>query len=127
MQPKVLILDEPTAELDPKSHDDILDMICRMHEEQGMTTILVSHNMDDVARLADEVLVIDEGKLVMQGAPDEVFKEAETLESLGLALPAVTSIAKKLGERGIDVELDTFEIEEAAKAIAEALEKRDTK
>lgn len=121
MQPKVLILDEPTAGLDPKTHDDILAMIDAMRKEQQMTTILVSHNMDDIAKLADRVLVIDEGRLVMDGTPAEVFSRGEELTAIGLDLPPVTNILKKLKENGIDAGTDTFDTEEAARAIAGAL------
>ena len=122
MQPGVLILDEPTAGLDPKSHDDILKMIDEMRASQQMTTILVSHNMDDVAKMADKVLVIDEGRLAMEGTPQEVFSKGEELTALGLDLPAVTHILMKLKENGIDVGTDTFDVKEAAAAIAAALE-----
>ena len=122
MQPGVLILDEPTAGLDPKSHDDILKMIDGMRASQQMTTILVSHNMDDVAKMADKVLVIDEGRLAMEGTPQEVFSKGEELTALGLDLPAVTHILMKLKEKGIDAGTDTFDVKEAAAAIAAALE-----
>ena len=122
MQPGVLILDEPTAGLDPKSHDDILRMIDEMRSSQQMTTILVSHNMDDVAKMADKVLVIDEGRLAMEGTPQEVFSKGEELTALGLDLPAVTHILMKLKENGIDAGTDTFDVKEAAAAIAAALE-----
>ena len=121
MQPGVLILDEPTAGLDPKSHDDILKMIDGMRASQQMTTILVSHNMDDVAKMADKVLVIDEGRLAMEGTPQEVFSKGEELTALGLDLPAVTHILLKLKENGIDAGTDTFDVKEAAAAIAAAL------
>ncbi len=123
MQPKVLILDEPTAGLDPKSHDDILAMIRKMREEREMTTILVSHNMDDVAGMADTVLVIDEGRLVMEGTPGEIFGRGEELVGMGLDLPSITNIMKKLKEGGLDVRTDTFDIKEAAASIADALDK----
>ena len=122
MQPGVLILDEPTAGLDPKSHDDILKMIDEMRASQQMTTILVSHNMDDVAKMADKVLVIEEGRLAMEGTPQEVFSKGEELTALGLDLPAVTHILLKLKENGIDAGTDTFDVKEAAAAIAAALE-----
>ncbi len=124
MQPKVLVLDEPTAGLDPKSHDDIFAMLDAMREKQQMTTILVSHNMDDVAANADKVLVIDEGKLAMEGTPAEVFSRGEELAALGLDLPSVTNILSKLRENGIDAATDTFDVKEAAAAIAAALNAR---
>ena len=124
MQPKVLVLDEPTAGLDPKSHDDIFAMLDAMREKQQMTTILVSHNMDDVAANADKVLVIDEGKLAMEGTPAEVFSRGEELAALGLDLPSVTNILSKLKENGIDAATDTFDVKEAAAAIAAALNAR---
>ena len=124
MQPKVLVRDEPTTGLDPKSHDDIFAMLDAMREKQQMTTILVSHNMDDVAANADKVLVIDEGKLAMEGTPAEVFSRGEELAGLGLDLPSVTNILSKLRENGIDAATDTFDVKEAAAAIAAALNAR---
>lgn len=113
MKPDILILDEPTAGLDPKAHADILQMIERIHSAQNNTIILVSHNMGDIARLTDKVLVLDRGKLVLTGTPTEVFKEADMLESLGLGLPPSTFIMRELKNKGIAVSSDILTIEAA--------------
>lgn len=95
MDPEVLILDEPTAGLDPQGHKDILDMIKRIKEERNLTIFLVSHNMNDVAELADHVLVMHGGKLVMDGSPREIFSREEELTSMGLDIPDATRFGKK--------------------------------
>lgn len=87
MQPEILILDEPTAGLDPETHREILDMVCRIREKRGTTVILVTHNMDDAARLCDRILVMDQGRLLRCGTPREVFSEPGLLKSVGLGLP----------------------------------------
>ncbi len=120
MQPSVLILDEPTAGLDPGSRADILGMIKDLHEKRGSATVLVSHNMDDIAALADKVIVMDEGTVAMEGTPREVFARADELEKLGLGVPDVTRILARLKDRGLDVEPDTFDIRQAAIEIAGA-------
>ncbi len=106
MEPAVLILDEPTAGLDPKAHSDILHMVETIRAERGITIILVSHNMEDVARLADKVLVMDSGRLAMCGTPAEVFSRAEELSELGLSLPAPAEFMNRLAaaaaERGME-------------------------
>lgn len=96
MEPSVLILDEPTAGLDPKAHGDILKMVETIRRERGITIILVSHNMEDVARLANKVLVMDGGRLAMQGTPGEVFSQGEELAEMGLALPAAAAFMRRL-------------------------------
>ncbi len=101
MKPEVLILDEPTAGLDPKSHKETLDMIKKIHNEWGIITIFVSHNMDDVARLCDRVFVIEKGKIFIEGTTREVFAQKEKLESVGLSIPQATSLTNKLVEEGV--------------------------
>lgn len=113
MKPQILILDEPTAGLDPKAHADILRMIERIHEVQQNSIILVSHNMGDIARLADKVLVLDRGKLALTGTPAEVFREADLLESLGLGLPPATFLMKELKNRGVPVSTEPLTVEAA--------------
>ncbi len=107
MKPDVLILDEPTAGLDPKTHKDILRMIREVHEKTGNITILVSHNMGDVAEMADKVLVIDGGKLVTMGTPEEVFSQGELLRSVGLDLPPITEFCNELGIKDTVLDMDT--------------------
>ena len=113
MKPEILILDEPTAGLDPKAHADILHMIDRIHSVQNNTIILVSHNMGDIARLAGKVLVLDRGKLVLTGTPMEVFRQADLLESLGLGLPPATFIMRELKTKGVPISSDILTIEAA--------------
>lgn len=99
MEPKILILDEPTAGLDPKARDDIYSKIQALRKEYNMTIILVSHSMEDVAKFADKILVMHKGRCVLQGEPCEVFKEIDALESIGLAAPEVTYLVQKLRKR----------------------------
>ena len=113
MKPEILILDEPTAGLDPKAHADILKMIERIHSVENNTIILVSHNMGDIARLSDKVLVMDRGQLALTGTPLEVFRQAELLESLGLGLPPSTFLMRELNNKGVAVSSDILTIEEA--------------
>ncbi|MBQ0078338.1 MAG: energy-coupling factor transporter ATPase [Eubacterium sp.] len=121
MKPQVLILDEPTAGLNPKAHDDILQMVETIHQKEGNIVILVSHNMDDIAAMADRVLVMDHGKLIMNGSPQEVFARREELASIGLAVPAATEILGRLKDAGLNVEADCLTLDEAADRIAAAL------
>ena len=107
MKPEVLILDEPTAGLDPRAHKDILRMIMEVHEKTGNITILVSHNMGDVAEMADKVMVIDGGKLVIMGTPEEVFSQGELLKSVGLDLPPITEFCNELGIKDTVLDMDT--------------------
>ena len=107
MKPEVLILDEPTAGLDPRAHKDVLRMIREVHEKTGNITILVSHNMGDVAEMADKVLVIDGGKLVVMGTPEEVFSQGKLLKSVGLDLPPITEFCNELGIKDTVLDMDT--------------------
>ena len=124
MDPEVLILDEPTAGLDPKGHKDILDMVEKIHRERNLTIMLVSHNMDDAARLADRILVLDKGHLVMDGAPKEVFSHRDELHAIGLGIPSASELLWMLKEKGLDVRTDLFDADEAAAEIAGALKKK---
>ena len=119
MEPKMLILDEPTAGLDPKSHHDILLMIEKIKKEGGVTILLVSHNMGDVARLADRVLVMDGGRLWMNGTPQQVFSRAEELSEIGLGLPPATEFMYRLKQAGAPVETTALTVKEA---LADVLE-----
>lgn len=113
MEPKVLILDEPTAGLDPKGRDDILEKIVQLRKEYNMTIILVSHSMEDVAKVATRVLVMHEGKCILDGTTSEVFKQVDILEGVGLAVPQVTYLVKRLREKGFSISEDVFTINEA--------------
>ena len=121
MMPSVLILDEPTAGLDPKGRDEILDLISMLHETRGITVILVSHSMEDVARFVDRILVFHKGNLAFDGAPREVFRHGEELEKMGLAVPAMTDMMQYLRQNGIPVEGDALTVEEAADLIMGAV------
>ncbi len=121
MKPEILILDEPTAGLDPRAHADILQMIERIHSNEENTIILVSHNMGDIARLTNKVLVIDRGKLALTGTPTEVFQQAELLESLGLGLPPATFLMRELSNKGIPVSTDILTIEDAEEKLYDIL------
>ena len=117
MRPKILILDEPTAGLDPKGRDSILGMISDMKKKLNMTIILVSHSMDDVARYVDRIMVMGGGKLLYDDEPVKVFRHVQELENLGLAAPQITYIMKLLREKGLDVSTDALTVEEAAAEI----------
>ena len=117
MEPKVLILDEPTAGLDPKGRDDILGQIRQLHDKYGMTIVLVSHSMEDVAKLAGKVIVMNKGKVVLTGTPKEVFKEVDILEEIGLGVPQVTYLMKELIKKGFDVSDEAYTIEQAKEEI----------
>lgn len=124
MRPEVLILDEPTAGLDPKAHKDVLAMVEEVHRRTGNITILVSHNMADIARLCDKVIVIDSGRLVTAGNPYEVFSKKEELRAVGLELPPVTQFTETLREKGIDLEDTILDIDAAAEQIAAYLKRK---
>ena len=124
MRPKVLVLDEPTAGLDPKGRDDILDQIAYLHKQSDLTVILVSHSMEDIARYADRIIVMNKGQVQYNGKPVEVFAHYKELEKIGLAAPQVTYIMHDLKEQGLDVKTNITTIEEAAEEIMHALEKR---
>ena len=112
MEPEVLILDEPTAGLDPRGRDEILDQIDRLHRERHMTIILVSHSMEDVARYADRLIVMNHGQKVFDGAPKEVFRHYRELETMGLAAPQITYLVHDLKAKGIDIDNDITTVPE---------------
>lgn len=117
MEPKTLILDEPTAGLDPKGRDDILAQIKLLHTKYKMTIILVSHSMEDVAKLAERVIVMNKGTVALQGTPSEVFKEVDTLEKIGLGVPQVTYLMRELRRRGFKVSDEVYTIEQCKKEL----------
>lgn len=117
MRPKVLVLDEPTAGLDPKGRDEILDQIDYLHKNTNMTVILVSHSMEDIARYVERIIVMNHGQKMLDGVPKDVFSHYRELEEVGLAAPQVTYIMHALKARGMDVPTDVTTIEEAAEAI----------
>lgn len=127
MNPEVLVLDEPTAGLDPKGRDDILGVLKQLHQESGITVVLVSHSMEDVANYASRIIVLDKGKVLYDDIPARVFSHVEELESIGLAAPQVTYVMRALRRMGWDVSQDVTTQAEAADEILEVLRKAGVK
>lgn len=123
MKPEVLILDEPTAGLDPKAHKDVLKMIETVHAHEKNIIFLVSHNMNDIARMADQILVMDNGKMVMQGSPEEVFSREAELTSMGLALPESAQLMKLARQKGIAFQGNFLKIEDVEESLYNYLKK----
>ncbi len=121
MKPEVLILDEPTAGLDPKGRDEILDQVAKLRRETGITVILVSHSMEDVAKYVDRIIVMNKGQIFLDHEPKEVFRHYKELENIGLAAPQVTYIMQALKAKGLPVDMDITTVEEAKTAILKAL------
>ncbi|MFR4440896.1 MAG: energy-coupling factor transporter ATPase [Hungatella sp.] len=117
MEPEVLILDEPTAGLDPRGRDEILDQIAKLHKERKMTIILVSHSMEDIAKYADRIMVMNHGEKVYDGTPRQVFEHYKELETIGLAAPQVTYISHELKDHGVPIDDEITTVEEAKCAI----------
>lgn len=122
MRPKVLILDEPTAGLDPEAHREILAMVDRIHEEQEMTLIFVSHNMADIAALSDRVLVIDKGRIVLDGSPEDVFGHRDELKSIGLSVPPVTEIMRSVEDRMPEINGNQLTMDDSVSELVKVLE-----
>lgn len=117
MKPKILILDEPTAGLDPRAHREVLKMVRNIHEEMGITIIFVSHNMRDIAEMSDKVLVINKGKLMMEGTPREVFARKDELESVGLTVPEIRTIMAELKEKYPEINENILTLDEAIREL----------
>lgn len=117
MQPNILILDEPTAGLDPRGRDDLFKQIIDLHRANNTTVIIVSHSMEDVAKLVDRIIVMSGGKIVLDGSETTVFKNAQLLENIGLDVPEMTKFAIALREKNIDISEDVYDIESAKKEI----------
>ena len=124
MDPEVLILDEPTAGLDPRGRDEILDQISYLQKERGITVILVSHSMEDVARYVDRLIVMNQGEVRFDGTPKEVFRHYKELEEIGLAAPQVTYLMQELKKKGASVDTEATTVEEAAETIEKWLRQR---
>ena len=124
MEPEVLILDEPTAGLDPRGRDEILDQIAMLHEERKISVVLVSHSMEDIAKYVERMIVMNKGEKAFDGAPKEVFSHYKELESMGLAAPQITYIMHDLQAKGLPVDTNATTIEEAKRSILKALEKQ---
>lgn len=123
MKPEVLILDEPTAGLDPKGRHEILDQISTLRKETGITILLVSHSMEDVAEYVERIIVMNQGSILFDDTPREVFKHGKELEEVGLAAPQVTYIMNRLREKGLPVDTNVITIEEAKQSILTAMRK----
>jgi energy-coupling factor transport system ATP-binding protein len=125
MGPDVLVLDEPTAGLDPKGRKDMMDLFYRLHKEQGLTIILVTHSMEDAAKYSDEIIVMHKGTIEMQGTPREVFSEAERLRALGLDLPETVKFQRQLVEKGLSFQEVSLTIDETVNQIKALMKERD--
>lgn len=117
MKPDILILDEPTAGLDPRGRDALFQQLRRMHKELGLTIVLISHSMEDIAKYSDNLIVLYRGKITYQGTTREVFAKGRELEKIGLAMPQIRYIAELLKERGMEIDTDILSVEEAADMI----------
>ena len=116
MKPEILILDEPTAMLDPKGRSEVMKTIKKLNRENGITVVLITHYMDEAA-LADRTVVMDDGKIVLDGTPKEVFKNVELLKGLGLDVPQVTELAYELRKSGVDIPMDVLTVDECFEAL----------
>ena len=123
MKPEVLILDEPTAGLDPAGRDEILGLVSKMHKELGITILLVSHSMEDVAEYVERLIVMNQGEVMYDGAPKEVYAHYKELEAVGLAAPQVTYLMNELAGKGLPVDTGATTVKEAAQSILAALHK----
>jgi energy-coupling factor transport system ATP-binding protein len=123
MGPEVLVLDEPTSGLDPRGRKEIMDLFSRLHKEQNLTIILVTHSMEDAAKYSDEIIVMHKGTIEMHGTPREVFSEAEKLISLGLDLPESVKIQRRLVDRGLSFNEIPLTIDEAVNQIKDLMGK----
>ena len=121
MEPKVLILDEPTAGLDPRGRDEILSEIKSIHEKRKITVILVSHSMEDVAKIAERIIVMDKGKVFLDSNPREIFRNEDKLLSVGLGIPQITSLMRTLKKKGLDINEDSITVEEANESLIKYL------
>lgn len=121
MKPEVLILDEPTAGLDPKAHKELFEVIKKIHKEQSSILILVSHNMQDIANLADKILVMEKGRLAMSGSPREVFARRDELTAIGLSVPPIAELLYQLRDKGFQIDPDVLSMDEAVEELVKRL------
>ena len=124
MEPKVLILDEPTAGLDPVGTESILSNIRAYHKAQNATIIMVSHSMEEMARTVDRLVVVNDGTIALEGAPSQVFQHGQELEDMGLGIPQMTRVFNRLKAMGVDVGSSVYTVEQAKRAILDALAKK---
>ena len=125
MKPKYLVLDEPVAGLDPRGREDLLRKIKALHDKQGITIIFISHNMEDIARLADKVIIMKQVELLLEGAPEEVFEESEVILSAGLMAPKMSLIIESLKTAGMDIEGSAYTIQKGVSLIQDALRRKE--
>ena len=123
MRPEVLVLDEPAAGLDPKGRDEILQMVAELHQQRHMTVILVSHSMEDIAKLATQIIVMNEGTVAMQGTVSEVFSHGDELQAMGLDVPQITLFVQRLIQKGYPLSRDIFTVEQARQEILALFQK----
>ncbi len=125
MKPDYLILDEPTAGLDPAGRNEIFAQIKKLHEKSNVTVVLVSHSMEDIAKLVERVIVLSKGKVHMEGTPKEIYSQAEELQNIGLGIPQIASIVKELRNRGFNIKPDILSVEEAKEEILKEVRRRN--
>lgn len=121
LKPKYLVLDEPTAGLDPKGRDSLMERILRLHKEEGTTIVLISHNMDDIAQYADNVIILSKGKVLIQASPEETFSREDTIHQAGLELPEIKEILNELAAKGLPIENKAYTMEKAVSEIVSVL------
>ncbi|MGI6706133.1 MAG: energy-coupling factor transporter ATPase [Clostridia bacterium] len=125
MQPSILILDEPTAGLDPRGRDEILSLIKDLHRKKGNAIILVSHSMEDISRMVDRIIVMNKGRIALIGKPAEIFAQAELLEEIGLGVPQTTKLVRALNKAGKNLPTDVFRLEDISKLIMERIRSKE--
>ena len=124
LKPAYLVLDEPTAGLDPASREDLMSRMVKLHRQEKNTIVLVSHNMNDIARYADHVIIMNHGQVLLEGTPAQVFAREDYIRQAGLQVPEITAIVKKLKAQGLPVSTEVYTMDEAVKAIMSALGNR---
>lgn len=124
LQPKYLVLDEPTAGLDPKGRESLMEKFRRLHKEKGTTIVLISHNMDNIASYADNVIILNKGKVTMEATPEEAFSKKEIISQAGLELPEVKTIMNELAQNGLEIQNNAYTMDKAVEEIIEALRRK---
>lgn len=125
MQPEVIVLDEPTAGMDPAGRRHFLEQIKKLNQEQGLTVVFVTHNMEDIATLAQRLFVFSQGQLALQGRPQDIFQSIETIREIGLDIPVITDLLQRIRSSGKTIRTDLFSVEEACREIVHSFRKKD--
>ena len=125
MQPEVIVLDEPTAGMDPAGRRHFLEQIKKLHQEQELTVVFVTHNMEDIATLAQRLFVFSQGQLALQGKPQDIFQSIETIREIGLDIPVITDLLQRIRSSGKNIRTDLFSVEEACREIVHSFRERD--